>query len=119
MKFLIFILILSFFFITGIAYSEDEYWGNIEHGSSRKIGDFEYYEDGTSSQVIGNHKFYSDGTSENSIGDFTFRSDGEHSTKIGNHTFRSDGNDGTDIGDFHYYDGKSVQSIDGFKCTSE
>jgi len=93
----------------------DEYWGNIEHGDSHKIGNFEYYNDGISSHQIGNTKYYSDGTTEHSIGSFTYRSDGESSTKIGSHTYRTDGNNGVDIGSFHYYDGRSINTIDGFK----
>jgi len=101
--------------ITSPCLAGDEYWGNIEHGDSHTIGNFEYYNDGTSSHQIGNTKYYSDGTSETAIGSFTYRSDGESSTKIGNHTYRSDGNNGVDIGSFHYYDGSSINTIDGFK----
>ncbi len=117
MKTLIFIVFLTFVCLSGTAFAEDEYWGNIKHGGSQKIGQFEFYDDGTSSQKIGQFKFYSDGSSEQTIGNHTFRSDGHSSTKIGNHTFRSEGNNGTDIGMFHFYDGKSVIKIDGFKYT--
>lgn len=52
MKYALFTLLLAGLFIPGISYA-DEYWGNIEHGSSQTIGKFEYYSDGTSSQHIG------------------------------------------------------------------
>ena len=100
--------------------AEDEYWGTIKHGSSNRIGNFEFYRDGTSSNRIGNFKFYSDGTSETDIGSFTFDSRGASSNRIGSHTFRSDGNSGQDIGQFHFYDaGKSITTIDGFKFTDD
>lgn len=118
MKVFLFYIIIAGF-ISGAARAADEFWGAIEHGSSTKIGDYEFYEDGTSSTRIGDFKFYSDGTSETDIGDYTFRSDGHSSTRIGDHTFRSDGNDGVDIGNTHFYDGSSVTRIDGFKYTDD
>ena len=118
MKYALFILLPAMLFIPSTSYA-DEFWGNIKHGSSRKIGKFEYYSDGTSSQRIGKTKFYSDGTSETTIGNYTYRSDGGSSTKIGNHTYRSDSNNGTDIGNFHFYDGSSVHKMDGFRWTDD
>ena len=102
-------------FMLTISAHADEYWGNIEHGGSTKIGKFEFYDDGTSATRIGDFKFYSDGRTETNIGDFTFRSDGHSSTQIGSHTFRSDGTSGVDIGDLHLYNGGSINKIDGFK----
>ena len=113
-------------FFTALAFSAarsgsagDEYWGNIRHGSSRTIGNSEFFEDGTSAQHIGTSRFYSDGTTETAVGDVTFSSDGEYSIKIGRQTFRSDGNNGIDIGRYHFYDGRSVYKSDGSKWVNE
>jgi hypothetical protein len=97
------------------ALAQDDYWGTIEHGTSTKIGEYEFYRDGTSSTRIGDMKFYSDGKTENTIGEYTFRSDGKSSIKIGDHTLRSDGRSGVDIGNTHFYQGGSVTTLDGYK----
>jgi hypothetical protein len=104
----------------GAVHAEDEFWGNVEHGDSNTIGNFDFYEDGTSATRMGNFKFYSDGTTETNIGDFTFRSDGERSTEIGNFHFRSNGNNGTDIGKFQFNnDGPTIYKFDGYTGTSK
>jgi len=117
MKILIIFLVLVG--STSLARAGDEYWGNIEHGDSSKIGRFEYYEDGTSAARVGRHKFYSDGTSETTVGRHTFRNDGESSTKVGSHTFRSDGNDGVDIGKTHYSNKKSIRKSGRYNWTND
>ena len=98
--------------------AEDENWGTIKHGSSRKVGDYEFYDDGTRSHKMGNYKFYSDGTSEHTIGDYTFGSEGKTAQRIGDHTFRSDGTDGQDIGNYHFFDGGSINTLGDYKFRS-
>jgi len=92
----------------------DENWGNIEHGSSRSIGNARFYQDGTTSNKIGNTKFYSDGTTESTIGNTTFRSDGKSSSRIGNTTFRPNNQTGSDVNGTHFYGtkGKSLNRYD-------
>jgi hypothetical protein len=98
----------------------DEYWGNVEHGDSNTIGNFDLYEDGTSASRIGNFKFYSNGVSENTIGSFTFRSDGQSSIEIGDFHLRSNGNNGTDIGKFQFNsNGPTIYRFDGYTGTSK
>ena len=98
--------------------ADDENWGTIKHGSSRTVGDYEFYSDGTSSHTIGDYKYYSDGTSEQTLGDYTFDSKGDSSHHIGDYTFRSDGSDGHDIGDYHFYDGGSIGILGDYRFRS-
>jgi len=111
-------IIVCLLLLPTTASAEDENWGTIKHGSSSKVGDYEFYSDGTSSHTIGDYKFYSDGTSEHSVGDYTFDSKGNSSNRIGDYTFRSDGRDGNDVGDYHFYDGGSISTLGAYKFRS-
>jgi acetyltransferase-like isoleucine patch superfamily enzyme len=114
------VLIAIVLFCAGSIQAEAEFWGNVEHGDSNTIGNFDFYEDGTSATRIGNSKFYSNGVSETHIGSFTFRSDGQSSTEIGDFHFRSNGNTGTDIGKFQFNDnGPTIYKFDGYTGTSK
>jgi hypothetical protein len=98
----------------------DKLWGNVEHGDSNTIGNFDFYEDGTSATRMGNFKFYSNGVSETNIGSSTFRSDGQSSTEIGSFHFRSNGNTGTDIGKSQFNtNGPTIYKFDGYTGTSK
>jgi len=111
-------IIVCLIFLPNTVSADDENWGTIKHGSSNKVGDYEFYSDGTSSHTIGDYKFYSDGTSEHSVGEYTFDSKGNSSNRIGDYTFRSDGRDGNDVGDYHFYDGGSISTLGEYKFRS-
>lgn len=114
------VLIAAVLFCAGSTEAEDQFWGNVEHGDSNTIGNFDFYEDGTSATRMGNSKFYSNGVSESNIGSFTFRSDGQSSTEINNSHFRSNGNTGTDIGKFEFNTkGPTIYKFDGYTGTSK
>ena len=112
-------IIVCLLLLPSTAPADDENWGNIKHGSSNKVDDYEFYSDGTSSHTIGDYKFYSDGTSENTVGDYTFDSKGGSSHQIGDYTFRSDGRDGNDVGNYHFYDGGSINTLGDYKFRSK
>ena len=114
------VLITVALFCAGSIQAGDKFWGNVEHGDSNTIGNFDFYEDGTSATRMGNFKFYSNGTSETNIGSSTFRSDGQSSTEIGNFHLRSNGNTGTDIGKFQFNtNGPTIYKFDGYTGTSK
>jgi hypothetical protein len=114
------VLIAIVLFCASSIQAGDKFWGNVDHGDSSTIGNFDFYEDGTSATRMGNFKFYSNGVSETTIGSSTFRSDGQSSTEIGNFHFRSNGNDGTDIGKFQFNTrGPTIYKFDGYTDTSK
>jgi hypothetical protein len=120
MKRALLLLIIGVLCCTGPVEAEDQFWGNVEHGDSNTIGNFDFYEDGTSATRMGNFKFYSNGVSESNIGSSTFRSDGQSSTEIGKFHFRSNGNNGTDIGKFEFNNnGPTIYKFDGYTGTSK
>jgi hypothetical protein len=85
---------------------------NRKYQSAQRIGDFTFYDNGTSSTRIGDTTFYSDGASSTRIGDTEFYSDGSTSSKIGDTTFHSDGTSATQIGDSTFHsDGTICQTI--------
>ena len=112
-KYVITLLALCFVPLSTAA-AHDDYWGTIERGTSTRIGNHTFYQNGTSSTRIGNSKYYSDGITETTIGNHTFRSDGHTSTRIGNHTFRSDSTNGVDIGTTHFYRGGRLTPMGGY-----
>lgn len=116
--FIVSLMVAMMLLLSVLGFAKDPFWGNLEHGDSNTIENFDFYEDGTSATRIGNFKFYSNGVTENNIGSFTFRSDGESSTQIGIFHFRSNGNDGTDIGKFQFNThGPTIYTFDGYTDT--
>ena len=83
-----------------------------KYQSAQRIGDFTFYDNGTSSTRIGDTTFYSDGNSSTRIGGTEFYSDGSTSSKIGDTTFHSDGSSATQIGGSTFRsDGTICQTI--------
>ncbi len=118
--FVVLLMVAILVLLSVLGFAEDPFWGNVEHGSSNSIGNFDFYQDGTSAIRINNFKFYSNGVSEDTIGSFTFRSDGQSSTEISSFHFRSNGNNGTDIGKFQFnIHGPTIYKFDGFTGTSK
>ena len=114
------VLIAIVLFCAGSIQAEDKFWGNVDHGDSNTIGNFDFYEDGTSATRIGNSKFYSNGVSETNMGSSTFRSDGQSSIEIGKSHFRSNGNNGIDIGKSQFNTkGPTIYKFDGYTGTSK